>query len=590
MKQAYRFFLQCSILSVSVLSCAVLSSCASTGKAVQAGNQSEGRYEGEPQPAADTETSTQIAVPKKSGRTYFSKIDGKTMALVENGSPESLRSALSAIRKPELDYTENEKVLIAVVSGIMKMTWPSEQTDWDVPEVTEQTPYLGAIDSAKQGIYDLSTGNVDFLTLVLPSLVVISSDDVSGYAGKAEQALLSGLDLRPDSVLADYLLGMLYKKEGQTDKALERFTLASQHSPLCLEAAYEKGMCLMKLGRADEASVIADALVSRYPTKISVLKLSAETSFALKSYSSAEEYVARVLQQDPNDLQYVLFRARILAEKGDYIRAASLLDVYARQDSTSRGYLLLRARIQRDWSKNTGAAAATIETAMKRYPDDAEVQLFAAQLASVTGQTIAGKTAEELAGSVLASDPGNTEALRCQIEGMIQNGNWQKAYSASEKLLAKDRSRAAVFSHIKICLELGKKDEAWNLVSPLYRENPADEDVLQMYILVLARTDRTGQALSLIDSLLPNASARMKSFLYYRRSYLEGAEDASLSDLRSSLIANPRNSDALFRLYQIYYNRKDYRKAQYYLKQVVALDPNNASVRKLNDDLSKLIK
>ena len=82
----------------------------------------------------------------------------------------------------------------------------------------------------------------------------------------------------------------------------------------------------------------------------------------------------------------------------------------------------------------------------------------------------------------------------------------------------------------------------------------------------------------------------MKSFFYYRRSFLDVSQEDSLADLRSSLIANPRNTDALFRLYEIYYERRDYRKAQYYLKQVVALEPNDTEMRKLNEELSKLIK
>ena len=107
---------------------------------------------------------------------------------------------------------------------------------------------------------------------------------------------------------------------------------------------------------------------------------------------------------------------------------------------------------------------------------------------------------------------------------------------------------------------------------------------------MLTGTDRADQALTLINSRLQNASPKMKSFFYYRRSFLVSSQDDSLADLRSSLIANPRNGDALFRLYQIYYEQRDYRKAQYYLKQVVALDPNNTTMRRLNDDLSKLIK
>jgi len=535
-------------------------------------------------------TSIEIDKSKQGSRTYFSGVDKETMAAVENGSPESIRAAVSRIRKPELDYTETEKVLLSVMAAVMEMVWPSEKVDWDVPEVTDVTPYLGAIDSARKGVYDFSTGNIDFLTLVLPSIVVISSDNVSGYAQSAEQALERGLRIRPDSVLAQYLLGILCQKTGRNTDALAHFISASQGSPSCLETSYARAVCLKNLGRMDESSAIAGMLVARYPSDIRILKLCAETSFALKSYSSAEEYVARVLQQDPNDLEYILFRARILTEKGDYIRAASLLDVYARQNSTSRDYLLLRARIQRDWSKNISAAVSTIETALAKYPDDVDVLLFAAQLAAVTDAPVGGRTSEQLAEAVLMSDPDNREALRYQIEGTVESGAWQKAYTLSKKLLAKDNSHQTIFTHIRICLEIDKSDEAWNLISPIYRDNPDDEDVLQSYIVVLTRTGRASQALSLINSRLQNASPKMKSFFYFRRSFLDSGQDQILADLRSSLIANPRNGDALFRLYQLYYNQKDYLKAQYYLKQVIALDPNNAAMRKLNDDLIKLIK
>ena len=107
----------------------------------------------------------------------------------------------------------------------------------------------------------------------------------------------------------------------------------------------------------------------------------------------------------------------------------------------------------------------------------------------------------------------------------------------------------------------------------------------------MIKTGRTANALRLINSMLNNSpAASMKRFLFYQRSFLQNSDTASLSDLRSSLIANPRNSDALFRMYEIYYNRKDYRKAQYYLKQVVSLNPNEEKYIRLNSEIEQLIK
>ena len=123
-----------------------------------------------------------------------------------------------------------------------------------------------------------------------------------------------------------------------------------------------------------------------------------------------------------------------------------------------------------------------------------------------------------------------------------------------------------------------------------YTANPTSETITQGYILASTQMLSRDESIKLIDSMLPTASSKIKSYLYYRRSFLERSEDTTLADLRSSLIANPRNSDSLFRLYEIYYDKKDYRKAQYYLKQVVAINPNDSSVRKLNEALTQLIQ
>ena len=191
----------------------------------------------------------------------------------------------------------------------------------------------------------------------------------------------------------------------------------------------------------------------------------------------------------------------------------------------------------------------------------------------------------------MRTNPNNEAALQFALNGFIRKQNWEKAYALSSAMLKNQNvSNTALFSHIRICLALKKYDEAWNRILPVYRAQSSDEEVLQCYIAVTAETGREAQALTLINQLLPSASTRMKSFLYYRRSLLQSTESAALADLRSSLISNPRNSDALFRLYEIYYKKSDFSKAQYYLKQVIALNPNDTAMRVLNEQLESRIK
>lgn len=522
--------------------------------------------------------------------TYFSSVPENVLSDVEIGSPSSLRRAASSLRKSEVDYLENEKVLLSVAASIMKMVYPSESTDWETPAFTDVTPYMGAVQSAQNGIYDTSTGNVDFLTIVLPSLVITVSDDVSSFFELSESALLQGISLRSDSTLAQYLLGLLYQKNTMLEKALACFSTARSLSPDCYQILFSYAECQEQLGNIREANNTAVQLLENHPSEENLLKLCARTSYRLGNLNAAEEYILRVLQQEPNDLESLLFRARILMDKKEYVRAASLLDMYSRQDTGAKEYLLLRAQLQYDWSKNLSAAVSTIENALRLFPDDKDVLLFAARLAGLSYSTIAGKSADEYADAVLQKDPENETALQYAADGFVRKKDFKKAYELSARLIAKDSANSEnLFRHVNICLEIGKQDEAWNLISPVYREKSGDENVIQTYIVALDATGRDSQALSLINQLLPSASSRLKSFLYYRRSLLQGDETSALSDLRSSLIANPRNSDALFRLYQIYFDKKDYRKAQYYLKQVVALNPNDEEYHRLNDALTLLL-
>ena len=182
--------------------------------AVYPASKKKSRKNREPTVVAEEKTaisSDRTEELKNKKYTYFSSVSETVLADVETGSPSSLRRAASAMRKSEVDYLENEKVLLAVASSIMQMVYPSEHVDWETPSFTDVTPYMGAIQSAQKGIYDMSTGNVDFLTIVLPSLVITTVDDVSPFFTNSENALRQGLSMRGDSVLAQYLLGLLYR-------------------------------------------------------------------------------------------------------------------------------------------------------------------------------------------------------------------------------------------------------------------------------------------------------------------------------------------------------------------------------------------
>lgn len=540
----------------------------------------------------DSAVSVPVQGPKK--RAFFSSVNSEAVQLAEIGSPQSLRQAAFMIhRSVAEEYTDAEKTLLYISAEIMKIVWPSEAVSWDVPSGVPVNQYVGAIESARKGIYDLSTNSSDFFSTLLPSLVLLSPSGgtVSSYYGRAEAALSSAISMNPGSVLASYLMGVLCLRKNENEKALSYFTQSNgAYSAGTKEIIQAIANACYLTGNYELALSFGEELLPRYPQDTELLKLCARASYAIRDFDRTEGFVVRVLLLEPDNTDYVLLRARILMERGDYIRASSLLDVSERKSPASRDYYLLRARLQRDWNKNSTAAIETVSAALERYPSDLETQLLAAETASMTGLSVNGRSAQELAQEILASHPDSVPAMKICMDEYIKKGDFQKAYSLSSRLAALPSAGSDIFSsHIDICLALKKITEAQELAQRFYRENPADETAVMAYIKVLVASSQRTEAMSLIASLIPGAGQRLKSFLYYERSLLQRSEELALEDLRASLTANPRNKDSLYRLYELYYAKKDWRRAQYYLKQVIALDPSDASLLKKNTELDKLL-
>ena len=537
----------------------------------------------------DSEEKTYINIPTEiKKRSFFADLNQDAVVLLENGSPESIKEAVQLIKKPSTDYTDVEKIFLKVADRMLAIAYPSEKQSWEYENFSVQSPYTGALDSVDKGIFDSSTGNVDFLGTLLPAFLIFRDSITDAQLVSCEQAVEQAKAFNSTSFILSFITAKIAYKKGDWEKAAQNLPKIDSAS-----ADYQvfKAQVLVKQGRTSEAEAIALKITEEYSSNLSVLKSASYIFFAAGNYDKAEEYVARVLQQTPNNQEFLLFRARILVAKKDYIHAVSLLDMYARNNNTNLDYLILRSTVQLEWSKNTNQATDTVEKALSLYPENSAALLMAARIASMVDGPVAGKYADELVSTILEKEPGNTDALSYALKGLMQRENWKEAYDISSRLVSEGKSDSElVKNHVEICLKLKKNTEALNYATEQYKVNPGDETVLQAYVLAQVNAGSRNQSLQFINSLLDGSSAKMKSFLYYTRSFLQPNETAILADLRSSLIANPRNSETLFRMYEIYYGKTDYRKAQYYLKQVVALNPNDSSVKKLNENLTKLIQ
>ena len=381
----------------------------------------------------------------------------------------------------------------------------------------------------------------------------------------------------------------MYKKLGNQEQSFYHLERAYELDSTCFEINFEYAKALYEEKLFKKAFDIASSLKNPEDLNLELLELCAKSALAINKLDVAESYVGKLLQKEPDNPENILLRAEILFEKGEYLRVSSLLDAYSKTDKTALKYLLLRSQLQNVWNRNTTAAISTISEALTLYPDNHEVLLCAAELISESGSKINGKSAFELIEPLKQIDGENPKLLQIEIDEYIRQKQWKNAYEVSQKLIQIEPSENRIIKNILICIELGENQQAFFLADELYTNNPTSEEVQITYVKTLVANNKKTEAITLINSLLQKASSKMKSELYYQKSRLESSDDKKLSDLRSSLTANPRNEEALFALYELYFKKNDYRKAQYYLKQVIALNPSNQELLDLNSNLENYL-
>jgi len=531
---------------------------------------------------------TVLAIPSKD-QLKKNALDGAILKLLENGSPDSIRQAVDRINADPRGMTDQNRVALAVSGELMKILYPLEPVTWPLPSVPETGSWIGAIRSARLGVYDYSAGSSDFLSLVLPSLVLSVSTTPGEYYADAEDALKKADSINGKSVLPPYFLALLAERQGKPAAADAYYREAWNRDASCYPAGVAFARALIRADKGADALDVARTLIARYPGSALMTRLGADAAFSTGDWAVADPFVLAALKAEPENTDYLLMRARILVERKEYLKANSLLDAFATRNRSDKSYLLLRSRVVREWNKNPASATGFLEDAQRLYPEDTEVLLASAEVCYQTGNPINRKTGRDFVWMVLAKSPSNVDALALLVTDYTVSGDWNNAVKYGEQLVGISNRDSSRILLVRACLGAGQAARAVSLARGLYGAQAPSDEITALYLQALVDTGDTRSASALVSSRMAGASSSLKSILYYYESRTMTDQDAQLSSLRSSLLADPRNQQALYSMYEWYYGHTDYRKAQYYLKQVIALDPANRKYGQLLAKLDELL-
>ncbi|HHU36085.1 MAG TPA: tetratricopeptide repeat protein [Treponema sp.] len=531
---------------------------------------------------------TPLAQPPR-GDGKKKSLEGTVLTLLQLGSPESIHRAVERINEDSQGMTDQNRIALAIAGEMVRILYPFESVTWPMPSVPDTDPYINIIKTARMGAYDYTADSADFFSLVLPSFVLLTSPSEQAFYKDAEKSLLRAAELNRKSVLPHWFLGLIAERKNDLRSADRYYQKAWELDDSCYPAGIAYTRSLVRRGQGELALENAQMLSARYPNAIELVRLCADAAFSMQNWDVADAYILEVLKADPRNTDYLLLRARILVERRDYLKANSLLDAFATTNRTNKNYLMLRARVAREWNRNPAAATAFLQEAVRLYPEDQEVLLSTASISYQTGVSINNRSARDFVSMVLARDSENRNALTLLLSDYIGSGEWSNAVNTGERLVSLNPSASSRELLVQAYLGAGEPKKAVSIARSLYESSSRTDSLTGLYIQALIDIADTAAARTIIAERKPNASSSLKSVLFFHESRMITNPEQRLSVLRSSLLADPRNGNALFAMYQWYFDRDDYRKAQYYLKQVIALEPMNHRYVELLENLDVLL-
>ncbi|QOW62091.1 tetratricopeptide repeat protein [Treponema pedis] len=535
-----------------------------------------------------------LSIPAKD-KLAEKRLDAKLSSNITKASPESLKNALLFIQNDSKGLTPENQLYLKVISALMYLVYPLKTEETKPSFSHDEEPYLYGLKNVNNGVYPYSMKKDDFLSLIIPPLILVSEkasqSEINSYKTDILERLTTAKNKYPESVLPPYLLGILSELENDNTAAMNFYKTAWNADSSCYPAGLKYGELAAEAGDGTVAVKIANFLSKNLEDNVAVKLLYARGYIASSDLTKASENIITVLKKEPENISALLLRIRILIEQKEYLKANSLLDAYSTKNRTSKDYLLFRARIVKEWNKNTISAIEFLSEAYRLYPEDFNILLACAEICFETSQKIENRQAGFFIEKVLQKDPENTAAMYLLVKNNINLGDWEQAVFLGEKLNGKVSGNVNKELLVTAYLGAGKTEKALALSKQLYTssKNPSNRFV-GLYIEALYRSKNMQAVSQIIKEKLQTADSELKSILHYYNAKLsENKSEAYLSSLRSSLLANPRNKDSLFAMYEWYFKNKDYRKAKYYLGQVIALDPSNKKNTDLAENLNRLL-
>jgi tetratricopeptide (TPR) repeat protein len=540
-------------------------------------------------PADASNSAGQTAVAE--ARPLSGGLAEEIRTLIESGRLPSMLQALELIRSRDLSGVDFGRMMSGIASVLIKLVYQDSPVRLPAMDLPQTFSYTRIIREAENGVYVRpQDGSADFFEYILPFLA-INDNSSSVTLSEALSDLLKAAELRPNSVLPPFFRGNIHERAGRFAEAEASYRQAYAISDECYPALTGVARIYRLTGRTQEAVTLFSDLITRNPDSLYIKRQLALTFYESRNWARAGQVLDEILQTEPRDGESLLMKAHVLIEQGSFSSAQAPLDTYASINSNNRFYLFLRARVQAEGNRNRDSALNYLRSILRTNPEDKEALIYASGLLMESQRPADQTEGRELLDRLRRISGSSLDVLSLSLRDAVRRENWQEAQGFLNTILASRRTVQDLSDAYLVERGLGNNSRALTFARELYNKDTSNNEYTAIFISALIDNARMDEASRLIESRLSasagNASAM--SGLYFLRSRTRANEEAALGDLRSSLFEDPRNLQALIATFEIYHRRREERRAVYYLKQALAIAPDNPRLKRYEAEYSSLL-
>jgi len=516
--------------------------------------------------------------------------------LTETGILSSMMQALETIRSRNLSGVDFGRMMNGINTLIIRLVYPDSLARLPAVDLPQTYRYTRIIREAERGVYfKPSENSTDFFEHILPFLSI--SNSPSGQAVPSDispQDIFRDLDkareLRPHSILPSYFRGMLHERLNQFAEAERAYNQAFAISDECYPALIGIARIRRLTGNTAESVAAFTDLIISHPDSMEIKRQLAVSLYQARDWSRALPAIDEILQSDSRDGDFLLMRASILIEQGNFSQANTTLDNYAPINPNNRLYLYLRARVQAEGNRNRDSALNYLRSILRSSPNDEEALILAVSLLMESSRPADQTEGRELLERLRRLNPSSVNVLSLSLRDAVRRESWQEAQGFLNRILAVRRTVQDLTDGYQVERGLGNNARALSLARELYDRDTSNNEYAVIYISALIDNARRDEAMRLIESRINSVSrGALLSRFYFLRSRLQTNDEAISSDLRSSIFEDPRNLEANIAMFEFHNRRREERRAAHYLKQAIAIAPDNPVVRRYEREYAALL-